>query len=410
MDFEEFHSLSRQADELLGPSLLLQKQLGLTGSALSHAARDAQLHTDFARQFVMDIGASVRFTELVAGINEWPRYGHLRGLFGDGATSSLARAVQGYVESPARFAAMGYLDSPPIWAATDFHNNDAICAARELVDGFSMEAARELADRALALSMPEALADYQTSAQSMAERLSLLDLGWMGRDSIALEAFARGAAMSDALALTARVDSGLLEAARAFSTTLMPELSSLAAHRALLDASGLWLPRWPRVRLLTKAEKRRRLRQRLRGNAEPPHVRRAKSLVHRYELVLREVVDAAMADTYGEDWAQARLPKCDCSTLLGRAATRGGDPLDHADYAHYRMIMSHEEHHADVFSTAFENPTVIAELIDAAGRLRARSHHAREFSPEDLRDLRVVWRTIEAGLLALTEDVEFDFE
>jgi hypothetical protein len=33
-----------------------------------------------------------------------------------------------------------------------------------------------------------------------------------------------------------------------------------------------------------------------------------------------------------------------------------------------------------------------------AARLRAASHHARAFTPEDLRDLRVTWRTIEAGL------------
>lgn len=30
------------------------------------------------------------------------------------------------------------------------------------------------------------------------------------------------------------------------------------------------------------------------------------------------------------------------------------------------------------------------------------------FTADDLRDLRVVWRPLEAGLLVLTEDVEFD--
>lgn len=45
------------------------------------------------------------------------------------------------------------------------------------------------------------------------------------RDGVMLlEAFARSAAMSDALAAATRVDRGVLEAARAYSTTRMPDL------------------------------------------------------------------------------------------------------------------------------------------------------------------------------------------
>lgn len=73
------------------------------------------------------------------------------------------------------------------------------------------------------------------------------------------------------------------------------------------------------------------------------------------------------------------------------------------------MIMCHPDHHSHVFSAAFEDPAILAELIDDAGRLRARSHHARTFSPDDLRDLRVVWRTMEAGLLALIEDFDVEY-
>ena len=62
------------------------------------------------------------------------------------------------------------------------------------------------------------------------------------------------------------------------------------------------------------------------------------------------------------------------------------------------------QHFADIFHLAFPDPPT----IDDAGRLRAASHHARDFTPEDLRDLRVVWRMLEAGLLALTEDIDFD--
>ena len=73
------------------------------------------------------------------------------------------------------------------------------------------------------------------------------------------------------------------------------------------------------------------------------------------------------------------------------------------------MIMSDQPHYADVFSVAFDDSAALAQLIDDAGRLRARSHHVGTFTPEHLRDLRVVWRTIEAGLLALTTDFDADW-
>ena len=49
--------------------------------------------------------------------------------------------------------------------------------------------------------------------------------------------------------------------------------------------------------------------------------------------------------------------------------------------------------------------------LSEAGKLRAASHHANpDFSAEDLRDLRAVWRVIEMGLLALTPDHDIDFD
>ncbi len=48
----------------------------------------------------------------------------------------------------------------------------------------------------------------------------------------------------------------------------------------------------------------------------------------------------------------------------------------------------------------------LAVLIEKAGKLRAVLHHFHPFSPEDLRDLRLIWRTIESGLLALTADYD----
>ena len=132
------------------------------------------------------------------------------------------------------------------------------------------------------------------------------------------------------------------------------------------------------------------------------------SLVHRYELILREIIDDLMAATYGDDWASARLPECDCKDLLGKWRKRGGDGnvLDHADYAHYARIMTHPDHFAAVFGTGFEDRAQLAELLKGAGKLRSASHHSRVFTIDDLRTLRTVWRTIEAGLIALTGDYD----
>ena len=329
-------------------------------------------------------------------------------MIGGVTTSELARAAQRHYASAAMRAAMGYLDSPSLEMANAYFESETIRATRGFADTATAQAAREIAERASALALPSALHAYRLSTQSLADRAMLLDTARLAHDRVAIEAFARGAAASDALALANRVDRSLLDATRAFSQTALPALDSWAAHRAFLDASGLWLPRWPRRRLLTTVEKRRRFKARLQSNAEPPHVKRAKSLVHRYERVLREIIDAAMAAEYGEDWTDRRLPECGCKTLLGRVRSKGGEPLDHADYAQYRDIMCHPEHHARVFSAAFDDRIALAMLIDDAGRLRARSHHAGDFSPDDLRDLRLVWRTIEAGLVALTDDFILD--
>ncbi|HEY0027367.1 MAG TPA: hypothetical protein VGC35_05815 [Allosphingosinicella sp.] len=408
MDFDDFRSLKRQVDELGRPSRLLREHLRLSESTIAREFREARERATLASQFLTGIGGAERIRELSAGAEEWRRQEKLRELIGS-STSSLARAAQGYLASPTMHAATGYMDSLSLTRTHDFLDSDTMQSARGLIDSPAMTISREIAERANALAMPAALEQYRATASSLAERISLFEPTRMMRDTVMLEAFTRSAAMSDALALASRVDRGLIDAAAAFSDTTMPDLGSLAAHRAFLDSSGLWLLRFPRVRLLTAADKRRRFRARLQRNAEPPHVKRAKSLVHQYERVLRDIIDAAMAAHYGEEWCEERLPMCGCKTLLGRAAARGGDPLDHADYAHYRMIMSDPQHYAEVFSVAFDDPETLAQLIDKAGSLRARSHHAGEFTSEDLRDLRLAWRTIEAGLLALMEDFDVDW-
>lgn len=310
--------------------------------------------------------------------------------------------------SSAFSSALSAMREPSDVLRADFFSNFgarvdfALSSVRDVV-------ARGVASYADTLPMHASLEAFRVSSTLLAERVRLFDPINLAGDDRGVASFASSAAMSNAIALAARVDRPLVEAARALSLTAVPDLGSLSIHRAFLDASGLWLARWPQRRLLSAAEKRRRFRELLNRNVESVHVRKAKSLVHRYELVLREIIDAAMALVYGDDWASDRLPLCDCKTLLGKAAARGGDPLDHADYAHYWKIMGDPDHFREVFSVAFCDAETLVTLLKKAGDLRARSHHAREFGPEDLRDLRVTWRTLEIGLVALTADYELDY-
>lgn len=279
---------------------------------------------------------------------------------------------------------------------------------RSMVEPSVLEQIRKSAELAQTFALPAAMEQFRTPFQSLADKLLYLNGFDFARHPAYLEAFNQTSAISDFLAESTRVTRDLREAALAFSGGVVPVFDTLAGYRGFLDAAGLRLPHWPKFRLLSAAEKRRRFRARLNQKAEPSHVKKAKSLVHRYELTLREILDAVMADAYGEDWAEQRLPLCDCSDLLGKWRKRGGDVLDHADYVHYARIMSHPEHFAAVFEAGFDDPSTLASLLTDAGRLRAASHHARNFSAADLRDLRVTWRTIESGLLAFTSDVEVE--
>jgi hypothetical protein len=218
----------------------------------------------------------------------------------------------------------------------------------------------------------------------------------------------QASAVSDIFSESIRVDRRLHDAARQLSLAAVPAFEDLTGYRQFLNASGLVLPHWPNVRLLTIGEKRRRLRAIIKSNSEPAHARKGRSLVQRYELTLRDILDEVMTSAYGEDWAETRLPLCDCKDLLGKQRKRGGHVLSHADYAHYERIMGDPNHFETVFETGFDDRNDLAMLIKRAGNLRAALFHFHPFSPEDLRDLRLTWLTIETGLLALTADYDFD--
>jgi len=287
--------------------------------------------------------------------------------------------------------------------------------ARDLFPRHVIDQAQRFSDLSQAIALPSILEPFRTPYDDVMDRILRLSRPEFGLSSSFLNApttvaaFTQASAVADMFSETDRLTRGVREAAGLFSITEMPEFATLASYRTFLDAAGLGLSRWPRRRLLTMADKRRRLKARLQANAAPPHVKTAKTLVHRYELTLREVLDAVMAETYGDDWPRERLPLCECKDLLKKWEKRGGDVLDHADYAHYARIMSHPEHFEAIFEAGFDDPAAVYELLQAAGSLRAASHHARVFTQDDLKDLRLTWKQIETGMVALTPDYEMEW-
>lgn len=273
---------------------------------------------------------------------------------------------------------------------------------------FAIEA-QALAQAAHAFSLGSALDQFRTSEAQLA--IKLLNLGTLVdfvKIPAYLQAFTQASALADVFGESKRVDRYLQQASYEFAHAHVPGFPTLRQYGFFLDSSGLALPHWPSVRLLKIGDKRRRFGRLLQKNCESKDVRKGKSLVQRYELTLREVLDEVMTGAYGEDWPYSRLPLCDCKTLLGKSESRGGTPLDHADYAHYELIMIHPEHFEEIFSLGFDDPDALKALMKKAGQLRAKLSHFHPFSNEDLRDLRVTWRSIETGLLALLPDYDVD--
>jgi hypothetical protein len=270
------------------------------------------------------------------------------------------------------------------------------------------DAANRAAELASSFQMPDFLSAYRLPFEDMSARLSWMPSPDLLVNRSALELVNSAAAMAQVYDTFDTASRAMAEAVRSF-TAFSGFDGSLNDYRTLLDISGLRLPRLPSIRLLSRAEKRMKLKALIAGNKEPAHVRKAKSLVHGYERTLRMIVDDAMADFYGEDWPEQRLGACDCKDLLGKWRRRGGDALDHADYHHYAELVSHPEHFENIFSRGFEDRDEAKRLFRFAGNLRAASHHGREFTVDDLRDLTLTWKTIAKGLEALLADYTVEY-
>jgi hypothetical protein len=279
---------------------------------------------------------------------------------------------------------------------------------RATFPSYIIDKAQSLAELAQASTLQAAIDPFRASVGPFTDKLLHLESLDVLRSPAHFDAFVQASAISNVFSASDRVDRRMREAIREFSLAAVPVFDDLNGYRQFLNASGLVLPHWPSVRLLTIGEKRRRLRAKLKNNSEQTHVRKGKSLVQRYELTFRDILSEVMERSYGENWAESRLPLCECKDLLGKWRKRGGQVMAHADYAHYERIMTFPAHFEEVFGVGFEDRGELAAIVKKAGALRAALFHFHPFSPEDLRDLRVTWLTIETGLLALTSDYELD--
>ena len=342
-------------------------------------------------------------------------------LVSGGMTGSLANSL-----ARARGAFDPYADAFPTFATSEALRlasgglTDSLTAplahARGAFDPYAgafpshaIEEALRAAEGARNLSLPSVLDPYRASTELLATQMISTRLHDIWGHPETVSGFVHASALSNAMYDEVGVSRQLREASNAFLLSAVPTSVDLHGYGRFLEGAGLRLRHWPNLRLLSRAEKRRRFRNLLHSNRESPQIRKAKSLVHRYEATLRELIDDRMAATFGEDWQEMRLPQCKCKGLLGKASARGGTPLNHADYHHYANIMSHPEHFDLVFSLGFDDANALSDIVRKAGKLRARSHHPSDFTNSDLRELRVVWKIIEKGLLALTNDYEMEF-
>ena len=254
------------------------------------------------------------------------------------------------------------------------------------------------------------LDSYRTEQLILRDRILIGQQNAWWNDASLLPSFTQASALADSIAAVSRVNRAILESSRLFNETAMPVLSALAEYRQFFDSAGLLLPRWPRVKRLDERDKNRQFAQRLRQNKPSIYIRKATTLFHQYERVLRQIINAVMEDQYGEEWAVERLPLCGCKDLLGKWQKAGyGEVLDFADYHHYKMIMNYAEHFEHIFGRAFDDPEILTTLVTTAAKYRGDTHHARDtFGPSDLLDLRVTWNTLRSGLIALMPDYELD--
>jgi len=280
---------------------------------------------------------------------------------------------------------------------------------RRVFDTDAFEQAKALALASERYHLDDYLDSFRTATGALTDKMLYLGSLDSIRSPETLRAFVHASTVADILSASNGFDSQARQAWGSLTAQISPQFDTIQMYGKVLSAAGLTMPRWPHPRLLTIGEKRRRLHQRVQVRADTKYAKKAWPVLHRLEFSLRDVIISRMEQHYGEEWPRERLPQCGCKDLLGKWQKRGGDVLDHADYAHYMGIMCDPEHFEFIFSRGFDDSDSLKALLTRAKDLRVPVMHCLEFTQEDLRDMRVTWKALETGLVHLTSDVDFDF-
>lgn len=382
----EWLRLAEQAEELnrksLGPTSIadLDRYPGAAAAARQLMERQA-------------LAASYRPAADLLGAPDWP---------------TAARVIQGLapVLNAKRFLDEEHLNHQARDAASMYRNQADEMAAKA---GLLPDQLRSIANQTAGIHAPGLLDEYRLTGDQLAVRLGLAGAvsAWASSQAHLAE-FARGAAYSDLLKATRGIGMDEYNAMRAIASGLVPTFGSARDYSQFLNAAGLDLPRGPRLRWLSPSERNSRKRLMLDAYKQPRYVERSRTLLLQYEGLLRDFIDRMMTDHYGEDWAEQRLKLCGCGDLLRKWKDRSKPVLIHADFAHYGKIMTFPAHFEAVFEAGFDDCEVLGSLIDAARTLRAMLMHGHEFTLEHVRQLKVVWKTLEKGIL-LVPDYEIEY-
>lgn len=116
-----------------------------------------------------------------------------------------------------------------------------------------------------------------------------------------------------------------------------------------------------------------------------------------FERAIRAFLTRLFTDAFGADWPEKILPICNCGDLLGKYRKRGGDPLDHADWAHFVRLMSCEQVFVELFAVAFKEQSELIGSLELIRKIRKRPMHSHTIDHAVLRDLKARIRFIQKG-------------
>jgi hypothetical protein len=403
----ELRAMDQYAAQALGAGLIDQDLLSETISAAGRYS-DCRLLVD--RYASASAGDAIKAMESTAAQSARAAGLSLRDMVDDtfraSALASYASPIQDLIENVRDLSGIRPTDT--IFRLGMRADYSAVCGS-QFSSVSDAVAVADLAARAAAhIALPSYLEQFRLEQSRFAERLTVAQAaGWWRADH--LGAFNELTAVSKMLTETTMVNARNIHAIDTAASLHLDALRSLRECRGLFDIAGLTLSRWPRLRKLSLAEKSARFRSRKKAAAVPIHYCKAYSLSLQHERVLREAIDEAMTDRYGEDWPQQRLALCGCKDLLGKWEKRGGFVLDHADFPHYERIIAYGQHFAEIFYRGFESPDTVRQLLGRARALRADTSHYHPFTPNDLAELRIVWRTLGAAIVAWSDDTEIEF-